>query len=67
MSEEEIEKIRTAVVIKTYSNLMSKHKHRTPETVESQLQAVRKFGAALFRNIRGPNRHRCDSRRDRVS
>lgn len=54
MSEEEIEKIRTAVVIKTYSSLISKHKHRTPEQVASQLKAVRKFGAAVYKNIRGP-------------
>ena len=58
MSDAEIERIRTAVVIKTYSSLINKHKHRTPEQVASQLTAVRKFGAALYKNICGPNHHR---------
>ena len=73
MSEEEIERIRTAVVIKTYSSLISKHRHRTPEQMAIQLRAVRKFGAALYKNICGPNRYRSvangvkGSRTDEVS
>lgn len=58
MTDEEIEKIRTTVVIKTYSSLIKKHRYATPEQVQLQLKAVSKFGRALFNNIRGPNTHR---------
>mmetsp|Transcript_11428 Transcript_11428/g.27132 ORF Transcript_11428/g.27132 Transcript_11428/m.27132 type:complete len:189 (+) Transcript_11428:507-1073(+) len=55
MSEKELEKIRTAVVVKTYSSLIRQHQYRTPEEVASQLMEVKKFGKALFLNIRGSN------------
>eukprot|EP00192_Tetraselmis_astigmatica_P003590 CAMPEP_0117676600 /NCGR_PEP_ID=MMETSP0804-20121206/16262_1 /TAXON_ID=1074897 /ORGANISM="Tetraselmis astigmatica, Strain CCMP880" /LENGTH=544 /DNA_ID=CAMNT_0005485755 /DNA_START=98 /DNA_END=1730 /DNA_ORIENTATION=+ len=58
MSDAEIERIRTAVVIKTYSSLVRQHKYRTPEAIAEQLQSVRKFAASLFKNIRGPDAFR---------
>mmetsp|Transcript_26508 Transcript_26508/g.74517 ORF Transcript_26508/g.74517 Transcript_26508/m.74517 type:complete len:728 (+) Transcript_26508:274-2457(+) len=62
MSEADIERIRTAVVIKTYSALTRQHKFRTAEDAAEQLKAVRKFGSALFQNVRGP-----ESKRDYVT
>jgi hypothetical protein len=53
LSDQEIERLRTAVVIKTYSNLIRHHKCRTPEDAKAQLADVASFGKALFANIRG--------------
>jgi len=53
LSEEEMERLRTVVVIKTYSSLISQHMYRTPEEMKEQIKDVQTFGKALYKNLRG--------------
>mmetsp|Transcript_46837 Transcript_46837/g.117251 ORF Transcript_46837/g.117251 Transcript_46837/m.117251 type:complete len:849 (+) Transcript_46837:187-2733(+) len=53
MTEDEIDKLRTAVVIKTSSAMLRQHKFRTPEEQREQLQKTKAFAKALFYTIRG--------------
>jgi len=53
LTDKEIERLRTAVVVKTYSNLIRQHRCRTPEEAKAQLADVTQFGKALFSNLRG--------------
>eukprot|EP00951_Prasinocladus_malaysianus_P015932 scaffold123241_cov40-Prasinocladus_malaysianus.AAC.1 len=55
MTDREIEKLRTTVVIKTFSSLLKQHQFRTAEDLENQIKDVRRFGQALFNNVRGGN------------
>eukprot|EP00873_Tetraselmis_striata_P022183 jgi/Tetstr1/442447/TSEL_003193.t1 len=56
MTEEEMERLRTTVVIKTYSNLINQHKYRSPEEMKEQIKDVQVFAKALYRNIRGQDK-----------
>lgn len=56
MTEAEMERLRTVVVIKTYSNLINQHKFRTPEEMKEQIKDVQTFAKALFKNIRGSDK-----------
>eukprot|EP00951_Prasinocladus_malaysianus_P022520 scaffold188967_cov50-Prasinocladus_malaysianus.AAC.1 len=58
ISDEEMERLRNVVVVKTYSNLVSMHKNRTPEEMKMQMKDVQAFGKALFKNIRGSDTKR---------
>eukprot|EP00873_Tetraselmis_striata_P005195 jgi/Tetstr1/425459/TSEL_015906.t1 len=53
MTEEEIDRLRTAVVIKTSSSMMRQHKFRTKAEKEAQLQRTREFAKLLFHTIKG--------------
>jgi hypothetical protein len=53
MTEEEVDRLRTAVVIKTSSAMMRQHKFRTKEEKEQQLKNTKAFGRLLFFAIRG--------------
>lgn len=60
MTEEEMERLRTTVVIKTYSNLINQHKYRSPEEMKEQIKDVQVFAKALYRNIRGQDKTKCE-------
>lgn len=62
MTEDEIDKLRTAVVIKTSSAMLRQHKFRTPEEQREQLQKTKAFAKALFYTIRGKASKRCGVR-----
>lgn len=53
MSPEELERVRTAIVIKTYTALIRRHANMTDEKQEAELKKVKRFAKALFYNVRG--------------
>lgn len=59
MTEEEVDRLRTAVVIKTSSAMMRQHKFRTKEEKAQQLKNTQAFGKILFFTIRSKTSHRC--------
>eukprot|EP00198_Chlamydomonas_reinhardtii_P009196 XP_001698533.1 predicted protein [Chlamydomonas reinhardtii] len=60
MTEEELEKMRTAIVIKTYTALIRKHGSMSEEAQLRELKTVKRFSKALFFNIRGPDDSKTD-------
>eukprot|EP00873_Tetraselmis_striata_P024661 jgi/Tetstr1/444925/TSEL_032743.t1 len=56
MTEQELDKLRTAVVVKTSSAMLRQHKFRTPEEQAEQVEQVTAFARALFFTIRGRTR-----------
>ncbi|GIL52977.1 hypothetical protein Vafri_8704, partial [Volvox africanus] len=54
MTETELEKIRNAIVIKTYTALIRKHAGMSEEEQIRELRTVKRFGKALYFNVRGP-------------
>jgi len=58
MTEEEVDRLRTAVVIKTSSAMMRQHKFRTKEEKAQQLKNTQAFGKILFFTIRSKTSHR---------
>ncbi|KAG2491012.1 hypothetical protein HYH03_010684 [Edaphochlamys debaryana] len=55
MTEDELEKMRTAIVIKTYTALIRKHNAMSEADQRRELRTVKRFARALFFNIRGPD------------
>ncbi|PNH06946.1 hypothetical protein TSOC_006643 [Tetrabaena socialis] len=55
MTEAELDKMRTAIVIKTYTALIRKHSGMSDEQQLRELRTVRRLANALFYNIRGPD------------
>lgn len=53
MSPQELERVRTAIVIKTYTALIRRHANMTDEKQEAELKKVKRFAKALFHNVRG--------------
>jgi hypothetical protein len=51
--EDRLEKLRTAVVVKTYSKLMEHYRSASAETAAAMMRNVKAFSAALFKNLSG--------------
>ena len=51
--ENKLERLRTAVVVKTYSKLINHYKYSTVETEQHMVKKVRAFSKALFKNMVG--------------
>uniref|UniRef100_A0A061SMR3 MscS-Like mechanosensitive ion channel MSCL15 n=1 Tax=Tetraselmis sp. GSL018 TaxID=582737 RepID=A0A061SMR3_9CHLO len=58
LSEQEMENLRTAVVLKTSSALVRHYKHRTQLDYQQQIDNVKAFAKALYFNIRGRGNER---------
>ena len=62
-NEDKLERLRTAVVVKTYSKLVHLYKLKpSVETEARMLKRVKAFSKALFKNIswNGEHAYRCD-------
>ncbi|KAG2492831.1 hypothetical protein HYH03_008986 [Edaphochlamys debaryana] len=55
MTEAELEKVRTAIVIKTQSALIGKYANTSAEDMDKQVGRVRRFAKALFFNVLPPD------------
>jgi len=56
--EDRLEKLRTAVVVKTYSKLMEHYRSASAETAAAMMRNVKAFSAALFKNLSGSSSRR---------
>eukprot|EP00873_Tetraselmis_striata_P023633 jgi/Tetstr1/443897/TSEL_031849.t1 len=56
--EDRLEKLRTAVVVKTYSKLMEHYRSASAETAAVMMKNVKAFSGALFKNLSGSSSSR---------
>mmetsp|Transcript_13836 Transcript_13836/g.34913 ORF Transcript_13836/g.34913 Transcript_13836/m.34913 type:complete len:921 (-) Transcript_13836:438-3200(-) len=57
-NEDKLERLRTAVVVKTYSKLMEHYRSASAETAAVMMKNVKAFSGALFKNLSGSSSSR---------